>query len=255
MNTSFYKHGRVAISPTRLKTFKECPAKFYFEYIIKSLKLPVAPFVFGPGNTIHKLADNYVTFKYYEKPISQEEEEKSINNLLKENKLDNTYYQRVYTEYHNIITFLEKFTKDPNVALIKSEKKIDTEYHDKYYFFGYIDLRVYYKDGSLKIIDYKTSKEEGNHDIQLGVYAYAVAKAEKIPINKISCGVYYTQFNEYQEVSYDKDKLKEIMMQVEIMLRESEQATTFKKQKNQYCPFCSHRDTCSAIKEEFVNSK
>lgn len=240
-----FSAGKVTISPSKIKTYQECQAKYYFEYIYKSLKSPVPADVFGPGNVIHKLADKYVSFKYYKKEQTKTEEDYTLEYLMNNQKLDNSFRPRIETEYKRIKDFIKKFAFNEEVEELLPEKKINIQYRGLYFFFGYIDLQIKYKDGRILIIDYKSSEEKSNHDIQLGIYAYSIAKQNKIPISKILTGVYYSQFDVFEQQEWSKDKLKDVIREVEKVLRDIEKTNEFKKCPNQYCSNCSHRDTCA----------
>ena len=239
-------YGGIAISPSRIKVYQTCKAKYYFEYVYKALKSTVPPEVFGAGNVLHSLADKYVSYKYYKNEQPLTEEEYTIEYLINQQKLEKTVRPRIETEYKNIKEFIKKFAFDENVKDLEPEKKISTPYRDNYYFFGYIDLKVIYKNDDIVIIDYKSNEEKGDHDVQLGIYAYSIAKKAQLPLSKVKTGVFYTKFNEYEEQTWNKEELKKVIFEVEKILREAETATEFAKQPNEYCHLCAHRDTCKS---------
>ena len=117
-------------------------------------------------------------------------------------------------------------------------------YRDQYKFFGFIDLKVFWKDGTVEIIDFKTSEEKDDHSLQMGMYTYGTAKDMKVPVSKIVTGVYYTRYDEYDRETWDKEKLKNTIRGVEKILRKAEIQDSYEKTPNKYCPLCQHRETC-----------
>jgi CRISPR/Cas system-associated exonuclease Cas4 (RecB family) len=233
--------------------YKECQAKYYFEYIYKALKNTIPPEVFGPGSILHKLADEYVSLKIYKNDLNPVKEEQKIKEMIEYEKLDYTLFkERITKEYKNLKSFLNVFLFNDKVSTVTPEAKMSVLYRDDYNFFGYIDLKVLWKDGTLEIVDYKTSEEKDDHSLQMGMYAYGIARNNKIPVSNIVTGVYYTRYNEYETQKWDKEKLKEVIMEVEKILRQSEKQNTYKRCPNKYCVSCQYKNVCDTTDDKNV---
>lgn len=93
-------------SPNMLKTFEECPKKFFFKYIQK-LSLPQKSSLFEKGKKIHALASYYLKGENIEKlEAALNEEEKVIWQKLKNNK----YFQlKVINTEYNLSCKIDKY--------------------------------------------------------------------------------------------------------------------------------------------------
>ena len=143
MNTQF--------SPNMLKTYEQCPKKFYLKYI-KHINMPVNDDVFEFGKNIHALASYYLRKENIDKMENElNEKEAGVWNYLK--SIRYFAYDVVNTEYS---------------LTVKA---------DKFYFGGRLDALV--KNGEeYFILDYKTGSAPKNakYDFQTMIYLLAVSK-------------------------------------------------------------------------------
>ena len=143
MNTQF--------SPNMLKTYEQCPKKFYLKYI-KHINMPFNDDVFEFGKNIHALASYYLRKENIDKMEKElNEKEAGVWNYLK--SIRYFAYDVVNTEYS---------------LTVKA---------DKFYFGGRLDALV--KNGEeYFILDYKTGSAPKNtkYDFQTMIYLLAVSK-------------------------------------------------------------------------------
>lgn len=138
-------------SPNMLKTFKECPKKYYYKYVEK-ISVPQKSTPFEKGKKIHALANYYLKgedISKLEKVLTPDETH--AWNLLKSNE----YFQKTY---------------------VNSEYNLSCKIGD-FWVGGRIDALV--KDGDdYYILDYKTGAvpQDPEHDYQTIVYLLAVSK-------------------------------------------------------------------------------
>ena len=138
-------------SPNMLKTFKECPKKYYYKYIEK-ISVPQKSTPFEKGKKVHALANYYLKgedISKLEKVLTPDETH--AWNLLKSNE----YFQKTY---------------------VNSEYNLSCKIGD-FWVGGRIDALV--KDGDdYYILDYKTGAvpQDPEHDYQTIVYLLAVSK-------------------------------------------------------------------------------
>ncbi|MBO5739308.1 PD-(D/E)XK nuclease family protein [bacterium] len=136
-------------SPNMLKTFANCPKKFYFRYV-KNISMPVSEDIFELGKNIHALASYYLRKENLSKlEAGLNERELSIWNYLK--TITYFSYETVNTEYNLSVKLGNYFFGGRIDALVK-------------------DKDVYY------ILDYKTGTPPANpkYDYQTMIYLMAV---------------------------------------------------------------------------------
>ena len=136
-------------SPNMLKTFEQCPKKFYLKYV-KNISMPLNDEVFELGKNIHAMASYYLRKENIHKmEISLSEREKIIWEYLK--GINYFGFETVNTEYNLMVKIGEYFYGGRLDALVKNK--------DKYY-----------------ILDYKTGSAPKNakYDYQTIIYLLAV---------------------------------------------------------------------------------
>ncbi len=138
-------------SPNMLKTFKECPQKYYFKYV-QRISVPQTLTPFEKGKKVHALANYYLRgddISKLEKALTPDEAR--AWDLLKNNE----FFQKTY---------------------VSSEYNLSCKIGD-FWFGGRIDAIV--KDNNnYYILDYKTGSlpVEPENDYQTMIYLLAVAK-------------------------------------------------------------------------------
>lgn len=138
-------------SPAMLKSFEQCPRKYFFRYV-KNISVPQSESFFQKGKNIHALANYYLKGENIEKfERALNEEEKSVWNKLKS---------------------VEYFNKE----IIASEYKLNFKLNNLW-FGGRLDALVK-QDNSYIILDYKTGVLPKNpqYDYQTMIYILAVSK-------------------------------------------------------------------------------
>lgn len=136
-------------SPNMLKTFEQCPKKFYLKYV-KNISMPTNDEIFELGKNIHAMASYYLRKENIHKmENSLSEREKLIWEYLKEIKYFG--FETVNTEYNLMVKIQNTFFGGRLDALVKE--------NNKYY-----------------ILDYKTGSAPKNakYDYQTIIYLLAV---------------------------------------------------------------------------------
>ena len=138
-------------SPNMLKTFEQCPKKFYMKYV-KHINMPVNDDIFEFGKNIHALASYY----------------------LKNENIDKM--ESVLTQKKTEVWKYLKSVKYFSFEVINTEYSLTVKV-DKYYFGGRIDALVKVDD-EYYILDYKTGSAPKNakYDFQTMIYLLAVSK-------------------------------------------------------------------------------
>ena len=176
--------GQRLFSFSELSTINECPMQYYFQYIKKIRgRDNVYSFL---GGIVHNLIE-----KFYLEQITKEQ---MISTFITE--FNNCQYtfdkESIKNNYFNsVLDYLERLILFKGIKFIQEElvdfplKNISEEFSN-FTFHGFIDLILYHKDGTLSIIDYKTSTKYTGEDklkksFQLVLYAMALeSKGHKI---------------------------------------------------------------------------
>lgn len=136
-------------SPNMLKTYENCPKKFYFRYV-KNISMPINDEIFETGKNVHALASYYLRKENIDKlEHSLDSKEKELWFYLK--GVNYFSYECINTEYNLSVKVGEKFFGGRLDALVKD--------NNKYY-----------------ILDYKTGSTPKNakYDYQTMIYLLAV---------------------------------------------------------------------------------
>ena len=138
-------------SPNMLKTFQQCPRKFYYRYV-KNINMPVNDDIFEFGKNIHALASYYLRKEFINKmELSLTEKEAAVWQYLKNIRYFS--YEVVNTEYNLAVKIGDSFFGGRIDALVKNG--------EEYY-----------------ILDYKTGAIPKNpkYDFQTMIYIMAVSE-------------------------------------------------------------------------------
>ena len=138
-------------SPNMLKTFQQCPRKFYYRYV-KNINMPVNDDIFEFGKNIHALASYYLRKEFINKmELSLTEKEAAVWQYLKNIRYFS--YEVVNNEYNLAVKIGDSFFGGRIDALVKNG--------EEYY-----------------ILDYKTGAIPKNpkYDFQTMIYIMAVSE-------------------------------------------------------------------------------
>ena len=232
------KLGLTRISYSRLDTYEQCPARYFYTYIARE------PRVFGEyavmGNIIHSTLENvlekevpvdYPTLK--KEFVNQGKEwdpDKQINDKLYEagDVMLNEFFDRHEDEMMPIDTKEASFNIVVGGALIR----------------GYID-RVDIEGDTVKVIDYKSGSREVSFkkaptNLQLGIYALAMS--HKYPDKEIYAELYYLRSGRRKGHLFSKDDLLEVEDKLIALTKELITTENFSYTANKgICSFCDHR--------------
>ena len=180
---------RLALRPlsySRLNTFELCSLKYFLGYIVKEDQ------VFGPpavlGNVIHSVLEDTVgeplNYTQMLTLMSEQLEERDPEGLIDEKlRQAGRIMLAEFVDKHQDETF-DVIAREKEFEIIVGSAKI----------LGYIDLVLRGPNNTIMIADYKSGKYEVakkniHNDLQLGIYALAMA--QEYPDTPIYAELYY----------------------------------------------------------------
>lgn len=230
---------------SKIKMYKTCPRKFYYNYIRKIEVPPPTKFYLEKGGFGHKILEN------------------KINNNLKDYKIDlKNYEEFTYDDakcvLKNLLTFCNtdevsrilttenrKFTEfffnlDSNISPCDKKKKLLS---------GVIDYLEFDKN---KIIIYDWKFGGKNKQMiqkfpsdPLQLQLYGIWALEKYPeYNEVYSGFYYVEHDYCQEEYLFRENKEEVKRNIRRQLLEIEEDTTFEKNESKLCDYCEFKDIC-----------
>lgn len=255
-------------SPSSIKTFKQCPRKYYYSYI---LKLPQEPNIHQVrGNIAHSVLENFfdsdvsmVSLENYEthlKMIIQKLLLIEWNNAKKElEKVKLTKEQEMHYFEDTMMmlfnwtdlfckkiakrkgTFQERFKE---LTPIRELRFVS----DNYSVQGYIDA-IENHNGHVRLMDYKTSKSEdiNEHLLQLGIYS--LLYKEKHGVLPKYVGVYFLKGQEC-ELEVDEELVEMAKKEIEYIHNHTttDDIHNYPKQTSPLCKWstgkCDFFDIC-----------
>ena len=222
-------------SPSSINTYKQCPRKYYYQYIEK---LPTKHSIhLVRGNIVHSALEDFFEIDF-EKLGKVDDYKFFLHSfvgalLLKHWQLKHKELESLgmseyeLQEYYNdsadmlkkwVGTFLETIDENNFIEDFKSKIPIrEQEYSsDKYKVRGFIDA-IENVDGEVRVMDYKTSKRPHLSDayhLQLNIYALLYhEKHGKLP-DKL--GIYFLKFGE-QTIPCSMDNVREAAREVTLV--------------------------------------
>lgn len=214
-------------SPSSILTYKQCPRKYYYHYIVG---LPTSPSIhLVRGKVAHEVLENFfdlntsdITMQDYElklKETLQSELFKSWQKYQKEfDKLDLTkdklkfYFEETLMMLFNWLEiFIKKIKSFDSLSFKEIFEKL-TPLREQHFISkelgvqGFVDS-IEYQNDEIHIMDYKTSSHfELNNDykLQLGIYALLYQRKYKRTPHK--AGIYFLRYRP-KYINIDKDLL------------------------------------------------
>jgi len=256
---------KLRVSFSALETFKTCPRKYFYNYILKLPRIDRPWFVFGNFN--HLILEKFFRYILFYKNRNREFDikllmhrafssalrkyarmaDQGIGLPITHKQIDET--KIVLKEFYNKI-------KDdlPNVLMV--EKKFSIDLGDGITLIGYIDRVDKNPDGSLRIVDYKTSKKTYKVDknIQLDLYAIGVKESLGQPDLQIYKQLDFIKVGKCTDPNLLHDNRKDAQIMADIketsLLIQDMRQTSSNDQdvwvpiENEFCWSCDFRREC-----------
>ena len=236
-------------SYSQIDTFKTCPLKYKYRYL---LKIPAQPHhALSFGQTIHN-----VLHQFHKNSMGRREH-LSLEDLL-------ALYQHhfIHAGYESVDHKNERYEKgkeylknyfQTHTKIFGTPIKLEESFSLKISgttIIGKID-RIDKTAGGYELIDYKTGstkdQKKVDTDEQLSIYALAAKEALKIEI--ASLALYFIESNEKIVTTRTEKQLKKIKQKLEKQVRQIQQSTYQPKPGNPFpCRYCEYRQMCPSSK-------
>ena len=231
------------MSPSKLKTYNECKKKYQFKYV-EYLKG-----IYNVNSNTDALQYGSYVHKIFElgTEIETLEELQTLAGELRPN------YKFSPIKEKNLDLILENFFEF-NKKLeetVSNEMVFKVDITDDYSINGIIDRVIRGKSGKYLVIDYKTSrrptpKAELFTDPQMLMYAYAISKEFKVPIDHVSVAHYYPHLDKLVSVTYGRAQVSVFLRELKSKIWEirKKRKGDLKASQNQWCNWCQYKDLC-----------
>ena len=254
-------------SYTQLDTYKTCPLRYKYQYVLKIPTPPSSAASFGAS--IHAaLQQFYLEFK--EGRADDDILSKDLHSVSREKEPDLkrllTIYQqtwipvgykskihdeRMKIEGKNFLqNFFEKFHRS-DLKILDLEKFFKIKINDQLFITGKIDRVDLKKDQKLEIIDYKTGtmpdKKKLTQDLQLSIYAIA-ASSEGLyrkDVEKIILTFYFLKENKKNSLTRTTENLETVKKTL-VTLTDDIKTSAFEPKVGPWCSFCPFKINCEA---------
>lgn len=233
-----------------LSTYMLCPRKYYHTFVEKGKKKRVihANFIFG--GIIHETCKDFYNFKMSDRTL--ENLYSLFRSIWKKNGIrdffDNKEEERKLglQGLSMLSNFYQRFgDKTP----FRTEEYIEYKINN-YTLFGRIDRIDTNDDGTLTIIDYKTtgnyqeedgSKERERKMLQLRMYAFLLHSIKRM----VTKGrYYYFTDNVFDEIEFTEDNIKYYAMVFDELIEDIMFDRKFIKEEGRWCKYCDYSETC-----------
>jgi putative RecB family exonuclease len=234
------------VSPSKIKVFDECKAKYKFKYIhyLKeefndNLSTDALQF----GQYIHKVLEDGVNCKTYEELVAIAKSVRSQFTFSKEKEM------LTEASLRNFIVFNKDLTDTVSTEMRFSVPSPCEGYDLN----GIIDRVVMGKTGDLLVIDYKTSKRAAAkkdlyHDAQMQMYAYAIHKMYDVPIDRVTVAHYYPHLDKFVSIKYSAKHISLFLnaQKSKVWDIRKRKKDDFHPVTNRFCDWCGYKDICPA---------
>lgn len=265
-------------SPSSINTFKQCPRKYYYQYILK-LAQKVPSIHLQRGKIVHEALENLFKIdisnmdkEYYEfelKTLLQSlfkqkwtEEKKELERIgLTPEQLEFYFRESLYminNWFNNFMKILgpkvekEGLTNGFNHVKPKTEVYFLSEEHQVR---GFIDA-IHEIDGEVSLMDYKTSKREKmSPEYKLQLAIYALLYEEKYGKKPNSVGIDFLRHKQHY-LDVDQDLVDFAKLECKFIQEQtiSEDVSDYSKKKTFLCNYCDFQEVCFGQKtmDEFI---
>jgi len=243
--------GRLnTFSFSQIDTYRSCPLKYKYQYILRIPTPPSAAASFG--QTIHQTLQKFYRFyRFGESP-----DFKTMMELFQESWIPLGYTSKGYEtkmkkEGEKILEEFYKKYHNNKLRIIDLEKWFKIKIDNDVFISGFMDRVDFLNKNQLEIIDYKTGKQPEKkkleNSLQLGMYA--LAASDKGLYNKrvgdIVLTFYFLQNGEKISMKRSEQDILKIRKEVKEIV-EKVNKSNFESNIGPWCGFCPFKINCEA---------
>lgn len=234
------------LSYTQLDTFKTCPLKYSYRYV---MKVPVPPAHSANfGTSVHNTLKDFYKLLMDGKKVDFD----VMSELYEKNWISYGYESKEHEKirYKKGLEMLRRYfasNSDPWVVSEFLERPFTLKLGE-YSLSGRIDRIDKLDDGTYEVIDYKTGRLKSNlnlkKDLQLSIYALACRDIYKIPVSRLS--LYYLEDNEKVSTERSDEQLDALRDEISDLIDDMKKSD-FAPTPGFLCKFCDFRLICPAV--------
>lgn len=227
--------GHIALSYSRLSTYKNCARKFKLQFLDKAFPDDSDNPHFVRGNRIHSQLENYVMWKNADESFEQPKMAEEAKNAIP--IIDN-----IFEMYTSVLP-------EQKLCLDKDWNKTGW-FDSNAYLRAILDL-IAFRPGRALIGDYKTGKVRSYNEYggQLHLNA-AMLFAIEPEIEVIDVAYFFVDHKETIKVQFTRDQYREFREHFDEYHRKVNSETDWEPTINQYCKWCpATRDQCKFSKQ------
>ncbi|MEE4271989.1 MAG: PD-(D/E)XK nuclease family protein [Thermoanaerobaculales bacterium] len=245
---------RNQFSFSRVKTFHQCPLRYRYRYL-KGLKEVFRSIESYMGNVVHDVLE----WLYDERRKRESPDlETALATLAGHwsaglgdeiavircsDRVDDylVVAREILARFHR-----ETFTRDRSTT-VALEKRLNRKLSDSVVFTGFADRIGRTENGRLFVVDYKTSKKQGDDSefsegLQAPLYA-ACAMAHEGDTEALA-GYHYLRHGHTRWQSVDEDRAAALMNRFRQLAEETSVATEFEPRPGILCAWCGFNEMC-----------
>ena len=234
----------VVYSPSRLKMYEDCPKKYWYNYV---LKIPgeMKPY-FALGGNVHKVIELITKRLKDGQDVSNEEALAILDSVWKPSDYESAIKeQQDRKDAEEMIRqfLIHQTGKDSKIVDVEGWIELDIEGRKMR---GKVD-RIDDVGESLKVIDYKSSKQQTSRpqlkkDFQMALYWLGVERAYDKPVSQV--GHWYLRMDREWMVEITPEELEEVKQRALRVIEEIEKGEFGATPGYQVCRYCDYGDLC-----------
>lgn len=241
------KSEALKLSASAIKTYKQCPRKYYFTYIEK---LPKKTWPHTElGNFVHKSLELFhINIK--DKPLAPSEWPNALQDCCKQAiKAHALTPEQKINAKGMLKTYLSNLVESGLPNVLSNEKKFEISLKDNIIIRGFIDRVDRDSDKDFHIVDYKTGKSKYLDAFQLLVYALAIFN-EYPNLDRIKCS--YIVLSEGSKVipyNFTKTDVERVVNDIVQTGEQIRTDKTWETRPQMLCAYCDFEAACPATQQ------
>jgi DNA helicase-2/ATP-dependent DNA helicase PcrA len=234
------------LSYSMLVTYRECSRKAYLRFIVGFPGEP-HPGATGTGTAFHAAAEASAAAQGAGREMSFENLVASFREAAAE-----AHGVTLYTVSEPEMAMLRAFWESPD--RLATPVHVEAEFYWRVgpgYLHGFIDRIQRRPDGTVELIDFKTSRtgvteEEARSNLQLQIYALAAREVYAIAPDRLT--LLYLRLGRRVSVCFGEEELHAARLQI-VELMERARTASYHDVDTRHCPRCEYRLICPAAAE------